>query len=147
MNLYEYKEVVEQVQGLNSISSLKRWRKLAEDRANICFKQSLKPNGRRSKVSVYLFTDKDIVNFQQVANKKDRIGLENAILQAFLNKTEPSLQEHFDKLLLYVQELQSTVNGTVRTIQLLESQVQLLQKKVETFEEQPKGIFRRKKER
>ncbi|MZZ57819.1 hypothetical protein GUI51_02865 [Enterococcus mundtii] len=93
MNYYEYRDVVDKVSGLGSVSTLKRWRKLIEEQTETKFEVSTKRIGRNSTAKVYLFSEEDISKIQQVANLKDRLGLKKAILQIFSSKKQKTIFE------------------------------------------------------
>ena len=93
MDYYEYREVVEKVSGLGSVSTLKRWRKLIEEQTETKFEVSTKRIGRISTAKVYVFSEEDISKIQQVANLKDRLGLRKAILQIFTSKKQKTIFE------------------------------------------------------
>ncbi|MDA3964177.1 hypothetical protein [Enterococcus thailandicus] len=93
MDYYEYREVVEKVSGLGSVSTLKRWRKLIEEQTETKFEVSTKRIGRNSTAKVYLFNEEDILKIQQVANLKDKLGLTRAILQIFSSKKQKTIIE------------------------------------------------------
>ena len=93
MDYYEYREVVEKVSGLGSVSTLKRWRKLIEEQTETKFEVSTKRIGRISTAKVYVFSEEDISKIQQVANLKDRLGLRKAILQIFSSKKQKTIFE------------------------------------------------------
>lgn len=93
MDYYEYREVVEKVSGLGSVSTLKRWRKLIEEQTDTKFEVSTKRIGRISTAKVYVFSEEDISKIQQVANLKDRLGLRKAILQIFSSKKQKTIFE------------------------------------------------------
>ena len=93
MDYYEYREVVEKVSGLGSVSTLKRWRKLIEEQTETKFEVSTKRIGRISTAKVYVFSEEDISKIQQVANLKDRLGLRKAILQIFSSKKQKTVFE------------------------------------------------------
>ena len=93
MDYYEYREVVERVSGLGSVSTLKRWRKLIEEQTETKFEVSPKSIGRISTAKVYVFSEEDISKIQQVANLKDRLGLRKAILQIFSSKKQKTIFE------------------------------------------------------
>lgn len=76
MNEYDYQEVVDRVDGLNSVSTLKKWRLKIESLTGTQFKESRVRTGRKSYSKIYLFTDDDLAYFQAVADKKSSLGLE-----------------------------------------------------------------------
>lgn len=83
MNEYDYQEVVDRVDGLNSVSTLKKWRLKIESLTGTQFKESRVRTGRKSYSKIYLFTDDDLAYFQAVADKKSSLGLERAILSVY----------------------------------------------------------------
>ena len=56
MSKYDYQEVVDRVDGLNSVSTLKKWRLKIESLTGTQFNESRVRTGRKSYSKVYLFT-------------------------------------------------------------------------------------------
>lgn len=128
MHYYEYDEVVKRVEGLNSISSLKRWRKLIEERTGMKFKFSTKRIGRKSATVMYLFSEEDILKLQQVANLKNELGLEKAIVQAFSSQDKKmNMEEELNGLKEAVQVLIKVSKTYSREIEGLKREVRELQ--------------------
>lgn len=86
-HFYDYPQTVKLVNGLNSVSTLKKWRLKIERLTGHAFEESRVRTGKRSYSKVTLFTDSDIEQLQQVAHLKGSLGLEKAILKVYpLNK-------------------------------------------------------------
>ena len=79
MSKYDYQEVVDRVDGLNSVSTLKKWRLKIESLTGTQFNESRVRTGRKSYSKVYLFTEDDLNHIQAIADKKTSLGLERAI--------------------------------------------------------------------
>lgn len=68
MHWFEYKEVVEKVEGLNSVSTLKKWRLKIENLTSYSFKESRVKTGKSSYSKIYLFNDDEVYKFQMIAD-------------------------------------------------------------------------------
>lgn len=99
------KKVVSLVEGLNSQRTLSRWRGMAEMLAGVKFKQVT--------AYQYDYTDDDVSRFQIIANWKEELSLEQAVLKAFGVEREYSLsveerlvklEERFRKLIVYLED-------------------------------------------
>jgi len=99
------KAVIQKVNGLNSPTTLKRWRRMAENLTGTEFK--------RNKENIFCFTQEDITKFQKVADAKEQKGLEAAIIFAFSKDGESplSLNERIDLLETLVIELRQQVDA------------------------------------
>jgi len=132
----DFKTVIQKVNGLNSPTTLKRWRKMAEDLVGATFK---KDSG-----NIYHFTPEDIVNFQKVADTKAEKGLESAILHAFSKGREPplSLNERISLLENHITDLQKeTISQNKQNQSLIANynyRLNRLYERVDLIEEQPK---------
>lgn len=132
MHYFEYSEVVSLVEGLNSVSSLKRWRKLIEERTGMKFKSSTKRIGRKSATVMYLFSEEDILKLQQVANLKNELGLEKAIVQTFSSQDEKmNMEEELNGLKEAVQVLIEVSKTYSREIEGLRKEIRELQQERE----------------
>lgn len=80
---FEYNQVIKQVSGLNSISTLKKWRLKIERLTGHQFEEGQVQTGKRSYSKVYCFTESDIETLQKIADLKGSIGLNKAILKAY----------------------------------------------------------------
>ncbi|MGM0219149.1 hypothetical protein [Enterococcus sp. AZ126] len=134
------------VEGLSSISTLKRWRKKAEELTGVTFKVEQIRIGRKSTQTIYTFTDADVQKFQQVADTKKELGLDKAIITAFTtsDKQTVSISERVGVL---EQELAQQRTDFVNRINCLESQnrqfqtaITDLQVQLQRIETQPKGL-------
>ena len=74
MNEYDYQEVVDRVDGLNSVSTLKKWRLKIESLTGTQFKESRVRTGRKSYSKVYLFTEDDLNHFKRLLIRSLRWG-------------------------------------------------------------------------
>ena len=110
MSEYDYQEVVDRVDGLNSVSTLKKWRLKIESLTDTQFKESRVRTGRNSYSKVYLFTEDDLNHFQTIADKKSSLGLESAILSAYgfskENDSQKPIRELVDELEVSFKEIQ-----------------------------------------
>ena len=89
-HFYDYPQTVKLVNGLNSVSTLKKWRLKIERLTGHAFEESRVRTGKRSYSKVTLFTDSDIEQLQQVAHLKGSLGLEKAILKVYpLTRASP----------------------------------------------------------
>lgn len=105
MHWFEYKEVVEKVEGLNSVSTLKKWRLKIENLTSYSFKESRVKTGKSSYSKIYLFNDDEVYKFQMIADLKTEIGLNNAILKVYApSRASPKTIE------IQLKELSSRVN-------------------------------------
>ncbi|MBO0468764.1 hypothetical protein JZO73_14770 [Enterococcus plantarum] len=134
------------VEGLSSITTLKRWRKKAEELTGVTFKVEQIRIGRKSTQTLYTFTDEDIQKFQQVADTKGKLGLDNAIINAFTDsdKQPVSISERVGVL---EQELAQQRIDFLSRINYLENQnrqfqtaITDLQVQLKRIETQPKGL-------
>ena len=75
--MVDYNEVINRVDGLNSLSTLKKWRLKAEELAGVSFCEA--KTRCNSNIRLYLFSNEDIQKFQQVADTKAHLGLDTAI--------------------------------------------------------------------
>lgn len=144
--IYEYQEVISFVEGLSSISTLKRWRKKAEELTGVTFKVEQIRIGKQSTQLIYTFTVEDIQKFQQVADTKEKLGLNKAIINAFTysDKLPVSISERVGVL---EQELAQQRTDFVNRINCLESQNRQFQTAItdlhvqfKRIETQPKGL-------
>lgn len=146
ITIYEYQEVISLVEGLSSISTLKRWRKKVEELTGVTFKVEQIRIGRKSTQTIYIFTDEDIQKFQQVADTKKELGLDKAIITAFTtsDKQPVSISERVGVL---EQELAQQRIDFLSRINYLENQnrqfqtaITDLQIQLKRIETQPKGL-------
>ena len=136
------KELVNQISGLNSTSTLKNWIQLIKEISGKEFKKIKIPisrNPRTHQLSYtvsYDFTDEDLRQFQKLANLKLEIGLKEAIQKVFgsLADNEQELLNHqvIDEL---YDELSALKQEFKREIRLIKNENASLKKKIQDIEE------------
>ena len=134
------KELVNQISGLNSTSTLKNWIQLIKEISGKEFKKIKIPisrNPRTHQLSYtvsYDFTDEDLRQFQKLANLKLEIGLKEAIQAVFgsLADNEQSLNKVIDEL---YDELSALKQEFKREIRLIQIENANLKKKIQDIEE------------
>ena len=136
------KELVNQISGLNSTSTLKNWIQLIREISGKEFKKIKIPisrNPRTHQLSytvAYDFTDEDLRQFQKLANLKLEIGLKEAIQKVF-----GSLADNEQELLNYqvidefYDELSALKQEFKREIRLIKNENANLKKKIQDIEE------------
>lgn len=136
------KELVNQISGLNSTSTLKNWIQLIKEISGKEFKKIKIPisrNPRTHQLSytvAYDFTDEDLRQFQKLANLKLEIGLKEAIQKVF-----GSLADNEQELLNYqvidefYDELSALKQEFKREIRLIKIENSNLKKKIQDIEE------------
>ena len=136
------KELVNQISGLNSTSTLKNWIQLIKEISGKEFKKIKVPINRNSRTHqlsytvAYDFTDEDLRKFQKLANLKLEIGLKEAIQKVFgsLADNEQELLNHqvIDEL---YDELSALKQEFKREIRLIKNENANLKKKIQDIEE------------
>ena len=136
------KELVNQISGLNSTSTLKNWIQLIKEISGKEFKKIKVPisrNPRTHQLSytvAYDFTDEDLRQFQKLAKLKLEIGLKEAIQKVFgsLADNEQELLNHqvIDEL---YDELSALKQEFKREIRLIKNENASLKKKIQDIEE------------
>ena len=136
------KELVNQISGLNSTSTLKNWIQLIKEISGKEFKKIKIPisrNPRTHQLSYtvsYDFTDEDLRQFQKLANLKLEIGLKEAIQKVFgsLADNEQELLNHqvIDEL---YDELSALKQEFKREMRLIKIENSNLKKKIQDIEE------------
>ena len=136
------KELVNQISGLNSTSTLKNWIQLIKEISGKEFKKIKVPisrNPRTHQLSytvAYDFTDEDLRQFQKLANLKLEIGLKEAIQKVFgsLADNEQELLNHqvIDEL---YDELSALKQEFKREIRLIKIENANLKKNIQDIEE------------
>ena len=136
------KELVNQISGLNSTSTLKNWIQLIKEISGKEFKKIKVPisrNPRTHQLSytvAYDFTDEDLRQFQKLANLKLEIGLKEAIQKVFgsLADNEQELLNHQVIEELY-DELSALKQEFKREMRLIKIENSNLKKKIQDIEE------------
>ena len=115
-NYFDYHQTIKQVSGLNSVSTLKKWRLKIEHLTGHTFQEDRIQTGKRSYSKVFLFTTDDIEKLQQIADTKGSLGLDRAILKAYvpsraspltdLTQQEQALAIRIEQLSKQIEELE-----------------------------------------
>ena len=136
------KELVNQISGLNSTSTLKNWIQLIKEISGKEFKKIKIPISRNSRTHqlcytvAYDFTDEDLRQFQKLAKLKLEIGLKEAIQAVF-----GSLADNKQELLNYqvidelYEELSALKQEFKREMRLIKIENSNLKKKIQDIEE------------
>lgn len=136
------KELVNQISGLNSTSTLKNWIQLIKEISGKEFKKIKIPisrNPRTHQLSytvAYDFTNEDLRQFQKLANLKLEIGLKEAIQAVFGGGLTDNEQESLNQVIdeLY-DELSALKQEFKREIRLIQIENANLKKKIQDIEE------------
>lgn len=136
------KELVNQISGLNSTSTLKNWIQLIKEISGKEFKKIKIPisrNPRTHQLSYtvsYDFTDEDLRQFQKLANLKLEIGLKEAIQAVFGSLADNEQEESLNKVIdeLY-DELSALKQEFKREMRLIKIENSNLKKKIQDIEE------------
>ena len=136
------KELVNQISGLNSTSTLKNWIQLIKEISGKEFKKIKIPISRNQRTHqlsytvAYDFTDEDLIQFQKLAKLKLEIGLKDAIQVVFGsladNEHESSLNQVIDEL---YDELSALKQEFKREMRLIKIENTNLKKKIQDIEE------------
>ena len=132
------KELVNQISGLNSTSTLKNWIQLIKEISGKEFKKIKIPisrNPRTHQLSytvAYDFTDEDLRQFQKLAKLKLEIGLKEAIQAVFGSLADESLNQVIDEL---YDELSALKQEFKREMRLIKIENSNLKKKIQDIEE------------
>ena len=135
-NSYNYAQTIERVSGLNSVSTLKKWRLKIEQLTGHTFQEDRIRTGKRSYSKVFLFTADDIEKLQQIADTKGRIGLDKAILKAYApSRASPlSISQKINRLTFQLKKLSQRVTDLTQQEQALASRMEQLSEQIEDLE-------------
>ena len=132
------KELVNQISGLNSTSTLKNWIQLIKEISGKEFKKIKVPisrNPRTHQLSytvAYDFTDEDLRQFQKLAKLKLEIGLKEAIQAVFGSLADNEHDQVIDELYDELSALKQEFKQEMRLIQIENTN---LKKKIQDIEE------------
>ena len=148
------KELVNQISGLNSTSTLKNWIQLIKEISGKEFKKIKVPisrNPRTHQLSytvAYDFTDEDLRQFQKLAKLKLEIGLKEAIQAVFGSLADNEheslnqvIDELYDELSALKQEFKREMRLSAlkqefkREMRLIKIENSNLKKKIQDIEE------------
>ncbi|KAF1301213.1 hypothetical protein IV487_14265 [Enterococcus saccharolyticus] len=120
---YTSRQVVEQVTNLNSTRTLRRWTERAINLCDAIFEYDHMNVGyKHTQVRFLAYTEEDIQKFQFIASNKAKLGLNNAIQQAFKNEQQLTLPRINERLTTTIQRVQKIVNSHNSRIHELEQQ-------------------------
>ncbi|MGK0552595.1 hypothetical protein ACSFB8_11015 [Enterococcus faecalis] len=93
--------LISEIDGLNSLSTFHRWRKLAEELCNTKFQQKTIQVGKTTYTKIYEFSQSDVEKFQKVAELRNRgRPIKEAISEVFEKQIKKDEKEIENKLLL-----------------------------------------------
>lgn len=139
-HFYDYTQTVELVSGLNSVSTLKKWRLKIEQLTGHTFQEDRIQTGKRSYSKVFLFTADDIEKLQRIAVTKGNLGLDKAILKAYApTRASPlSVNQKISRLTVQLKGLNQKVTDLTQQEQLLAIRIEQLSKQIEDLEKPKK---------
>lgn len=139
-NYFDYHQTIKQVSGLNSVSTLKKWRLKIEQLTGHTFQEDRIRTGKRSYSKVFLFTADDIEKLQRIADIKGNLGLDKAILKAYApTRASPlSVNQKISRLTVQLKGLNQKVTDLTQQEQLLAIRIEQLSKQIEDLEKPKK---------
>lgn len=132
----DIKRLVSSVDGLNSVSTAKKWISLIKEISGHEFKK-VQARNKKQFLSFYNFTDNDVENFKTIAYLKNEMSLKEAIKAVYgdLQKSkESTLADKIDKLEGYVLILYKDNKEYKSKIKFLTNKVNRLAKELEEME-------------
>lgn len=137
---YDYSQTIELVSGLNSVSTLKKWRLKIEQLTGHTFQEDRIQTGKRSYSKIFLFTADDIEKLQRIADTKRSLGLDKAILKAYApTRASPlSINQKINRLTVQLKGLTKKVTDLTQQEQLLAIRIEQLSKQIEDLEKPKK---------
>lgn len=139
-NYFDYHQTIKQVSGLNSVSTLKKWRLKIEQLTGHTFQEDRIRTGKRSYSKIFLFTVDDIEKLQQIADTKGNFGLDKAILKAYApSRASPlSINQKINRLTFQLKRLSQRVTNLTQQEQALAIRMEQLSKQIEELEKPKK---------
>ncbi|VUC65124.1 hypothetical protein [Streptococcus pseudoporcinus] len=139
-NYFDYNQMIKQVSGLNSVSTLKKWRLKIEQLTGHTFQEDRIRTGKRSYSKVFLFTADDIEKLQQIADTKGNLGLDKAILKSYAPTRASllSVNQKISRLTFQLKGLSQRVTDLTQQEQALAIRMEQLSKQVEDLEKPKK---------
>ena len=137
---YDYSQTIELISGLNSVSTLKKWRLKIEQLTGHTFQEDRIQTGKRSYSKIFLFTADDIEKLQQIADTKGSLGLDKAILKAYApSRASPlSVNQKISRLTVQLKGLNQKVTDLTQQEQALAIRMEQLSKQIEDLEKPKK---------
>lgn len=139
-NYFDYHQTIKQVSGLNSVSTLKKWRLKIEQLTGHTFQEDRIRTGKHSYSKVFRFTVDDIKKLQQIADTKGSLGLDRAILKAYVpSRASPlSINQKINRLTFQLKKLSQRVTDLTQREQALAIRIEQLSKQIEELEKPKK---------
>lgn len=139
-NYFDYNQMIRQVSGLNSVSTLKKWRLKIEQLTGHTFQEDRIRTGKHSYSKIFLFTADDIEKLQRIADTKGTLGLDKAILKAYApSRASPlSINQKINRLTFKLKGLSQRVTDLTQQEQVLAIRVEQLSKQIEDLEKPKK---------
>ena len=133
---YDYNQTIELVSGLNSVSTLKKWRLKIEQLTGHTFQEDRIRTGKHSYSKVFRFTADDIEKLQRIADTKGKLGLDKAILKAYAPaRASPlSINQKVNRLTVQLKGLSQKVTDLTQKEQVLAIRIEQLRKQIEVLE-------------
>lgn len=151
MNTFSAKEVISQVDGLNTVKTLNRWRKVVEEHFGIKYFRQCFINDTPSVISYSL---DDVKRFQlvslilsgQPSNRKD---LQQAIIMAFssdkpLVKKKTEIEVLEDTFIRKIADLENEDKRLLNSVQQINRKLVIIEKQFISEKEGKPKLFRRK---
>ncbi|MFV5898452.1 hypothetical protein [Enterococcus faecalis] len=126
--MFEAEEVIKRVDGLNSISTLHRWRKMVEELCGISFEQRTVQVGKTSYTKIYQFSEADVEHFQEVSILRNKgQPIKDAIIKVFEEEKTPEQNKTLiDNLIEMLGRLNENFAKLSKESLFLKAQVQLV---------------------
>lgn len=139
-HFYDYTQTIELVSGLNSVSTLKKWRLKIEQLTGHTFQEDRIRTEKRSYSKIFLFTADDIEKLQRIVDTKGNLGLDKAILKAYApTRASPlSVNQKISRLTVQLKGLNQKVTDLTQQEQLLTIRIEQLNKQIEELEKPKK---------
>lgn len=94
-------DLVLKIDGLSSVSTFHRWRKLAEEICNVKFQQRTIQVGKTTYTKIYEFSESDVEKFRQVAELRNRgRPIKESIIEVFKKQVKKGEKEVENKAII-----------------------------------------------
>lgn len=132
--MFEAEKMVQEIDGLNSISTFHRWRKFTEELCNVKFQQKTIQIGKTTYTKIYEFSDSDVEKFRQVSDLRNRgRPIKEAIVEVFKNQTKRDEKEIenrtiLDKLIKFIKKMNEQVDDLTAKMTAMNQQIILVRR-------------------
>lgn len=151
MHTFSANEVVAQVDGLHTVKTLNRWRKIVEENFGLTY---FYHNQTKNKPSVIRYSLDEVKRFQLVAlilseQPSNRKNLQQAIITAFsseevVSKPKTDIEMLEDKFIEQINDLRNTNKHLKIAIQEINYRLAIFEKKLPAEKDSKSKLFRRK---